>query len=73
VTGLGQRFQLLLVMLSPPLSPVVAVVATTLLTGTPETAVEFTKGELETAGHEGAQIGETQEHQWDSCTCQYYK
>jgi hypothetical protein len=42
--------------LPPPLSAVVAVVATTLLTGTPETAVEFTEGELETAGDEGAQI-----------------
>jgi hypothetical protein len=56
VTGLGQRFQLLLMVLPPPLSAVVAVVATTLLTGTPETAVEFTEGELETAGDEGAQI-----------------
>ena len=53
-------------MLSPPLASVVGVVATTVTTGTPQTAIEFTECELERTGHERAQIGQTQQHQRDS-------
>jgi hypothetical protein len=53
-------------MLSPSLASVVGVVATTVTTGTPQTAIEFTEGELERTGHERAQIGETQQHQRNS-------
>ncbi len=40
-----------------------AATTTTSSTGTPETAIEFTESKLETAGHEGSQIGEAEQHQ----------